>query len=145
MAEQLRHRLPHGPQAPARARRALEALRGILAPEALSELRLLVSELVTNAVRHGRPVRPDAGVELLVRVRGGMARVEVVDGGRGFVPPGTPPDVARLGGWGLVVVDRLADRWGVDGGSRTRVWLEFDLHGGRGRERPRVLTGVPSV
>jgi anti-sigma regulatory factor (Ser/Thr protein kinase) len=145
MAEQLRHRLPHGPQAPARARRALEVLRGILAPDALNELRLLVSELVTNAVRHGRPVRAGDGVELLVRIRGGTARVEVVDGGRGFVPPGTPPDLATLGGWGLVVVDRIADRWGVDGGARTRVWLEFDLHGARGAGNPGLLAAAPSV
>src|SRR2546423_11607944 len=108
-----RYRLPHDPEAPAVARRALDPLQPALDPDALEELRLLVSELVTNAVRHGRPVGDD-GVELKVWLDRGMARVEVVDGGGGFSPPDGPPEGGQPGGWGLVVVDRLADRWGID-------------------------------
>jgi anti-sigma regulatory factor (Ser/Thr protein kinase) len=126
MATTVQHRLPHGPEAPAAARRALDGLRGALDPTALAELRLVVSELVTNAVRHGRPVEDDV-VELRVGVDEQVARVEVADGGDGFAPPGAEP-AARLGGWGLVVVDRLADRWGVEGNGRTVVWLEFDAN-----------------
>jgi anti-sigma regulatory factor (Ser/Thr protein kinase) len=86
----------------------------------------MVSELVTNAVRHGRPVDDDE-VELGVWLDQGIARVEVVDGGGGFAAPEGPSDEGRPGGWGLVVVDRLADRWGIDNDGRTRVWLEFSL------------------
>ena len=100
-------------------------LRGQVDADALAELRLLVSELVTNAVRHGPPRGTE--VELEVRLEGPRARVDVIDGGRGFVPPGPPPDPGRAGGWGLVVVDRLADRWGVETDRGTRVWLEFSL------------------
>jgi anti-sigma regulatory factor (Ser/Thr protein kinase) len=121
-----RYRLPHDSHAPAQARRALDPLQPALEPEALEDLRLLVSELVTNAVRHGRPVGGE-GLELGVWLDEGTARVEVVDGGDGFSPPGAAPEPGHLGGWGLVVVDRLADRWGVDGDDTTRVWLEFSL------------------
>ena len=128
MPEELRQRLPHGPQAPAAARQALESLSGRLERERLEELRLLVSELVTNSVRHGRPRDGrDDGVELTVAVEEDCARVAVVDGGDGFVPAPRPPDLGQPGGWGLVVVDRLARRWGVDGGPGTRVWLEVEL------------------
>jgi anti-sigma regulatory factor (Ser/Thr protein kinase) len=121
---QVRHRLPYGPQAPAAARDALTALDGHVEREELEKLRLLVSELVTNSVRHGEPC-PD-GVHLEVAVEADRARVAVVDGGGGFVPP-DPPEAGFAGGWGLVVVDRLARRWGVDDDGRTRVWLELDL------------------
>jgi anti-sigma regulatory factor (Ser/Thr protein kinase) len=127
MATTVQQRLPHGPEAPAAARRALEGLRGTLGPTTLAELRLVVSELVTNAVRHGRPVDDDA-VELRVGVDERVARVEVADGGDGFSPPAAGEPAARLGGWGLVVVDRLADRWGVDEDGGTVVWLEFDAN-----------------
>jgi anti-sigma regulatory factor (Ser/Thr protein kinase) len=106
------------------ARRALDVLRGAVDQDAMAELRLLVSELVTNAVRHGRPRETE--VELHVSLDGDHARVDVIDGGRGFVPPSRPPASGQPGGWGLVVVDRLADRWGVEGNGSTRVWLEFD-------------------
>jgi anti-sigma regulatory factor (Ser/Thr protein kinase) len=121
------HRLPYGPQAPAAARDALAALDGHIGREELEKLRLLVSELVTNSVRHGEP-SPD-GVHLEVAVEADCARVAVMDGGRGFVPPPGPPEASYAGGWGLVVVDRLARRWGVDDNGKTRVWLELDLAG----------------
>ena len=91
----------------------------------LPDVRLLVSELVTNAVRHGRGC--DGGVELALQVEDGCVRVEVVDGGGGFVPRPRDPDPASMGGWGLVVVDRLADRWGVEGAGGTRVWFEMNV------------------
>jgi anti-sigma regulatory factor (Ser/Thr protein kinase) len=128
-----RYRLPHDAHAPAEARRALDPLQPELDPDSLDELRLLVSELVTNAIRHGRPVE-DNEVELGVWLDRRMARVEVVDGGDGFSPPAGPPAGGQPGGWGLVVVDRLADRWGIERDRGTRVWVEFSL-----------LTDAPSV
>src|SRR3954453_17109285 len=97
-----RYRLPPDAHAPAEARRALDPLQPELDPDSLDELRLLVSELVTNAIRHGRP---GEGNEAGLRdwLGGRMARVEVVDGGDGFSPPAGPPGGGQPGGWGLVV------------------------------------------
>ena len=113
--------LPSTSAAPAKARGALERIAGRLTPERMRDVRLLVSELVTNAVRHagGKDVR------LVVDLDGGKLRIEVHDPGRGFevVPP--PDDPLRASGWGLVLVEELADRWGVDPEPRTRVWFEM--------------------
>lgn len=84
---------------------------------------LLVSELVTNSVRHAR----GRSVGLLVEVDEGKARVEVVDAGSGFTPPPAPvPGEPRRSGWGLYLVERFADRWGVSSEGHTRVWFEVD-------------------
>ena len=113
--------LPSTSAAPAKARGALDQISGRVTPERMRDVRLLVSELVTNAVRHagGKDVR------LVVNLDGGMLRIEVHDPGRGFevVPP--PDDPLRASGWGLVLVEELADRWGVDPHPRTRVWFEM--------------------
>lgn len=122
----VRQRLCHGSEAPGAAREVLDAVAGDrVSRDALAELRLVVSELVTNAVRHG--AARDGAVELLVTVGGGVARIEVTDGGAGFDPPQAEPQPHEPGGWGLVVVDRLASRWGVEGGRVTRVWAELPL------------------
>jgi anti-sigma regulatory factor (Ser/Thr protein kinase) len=120
------HLLPHGPTAPAAARDAVEvALAGRLGREGIAELRLLVSELVTNAVRHGLDRR--GAVELTLRLVGRCLRVEVADGGGGFTPPTGEHDPEDPGGWGLVVVDELVDRWGVEAAGGTRVWFERNV------------------
>lgn len=93
--------------------------------EALAELRLIVSELVTNAVRHG--LAREGWIELAIAVDRGKARVDVTDGGGGFAPPRELPAPEEPGGWGLVVVDRLASNWGIDGGASTRVWAELPV------------------
>lgn len=114
--------LPQAPTAPALARRVIDRLER-LRPEVAVNARLLVSELVANAVRH---VRRDGPINLHVEVRGRSLHIEVVDPGGGFEPkPRT--DSSPLGsGWGLHLVDQLSDRWGVDGESSTRVWFEID-------------------
>ena len=125
MSEQIRQLLPHGPQAPAAARDALDAVDG-LDPVRRDELRLLVSEVVTNAVRHGSPARGQR-IELHLDVDPERARVTVVDGGGGFAADRVGPRGTDDGGWGLLGVDRLADRWGVEERGGTAVWLELDL------------------
>ena len=85
-------------------------------------MRLLVSELVTNAVRHAE----GEAVRLVVAITAGVLRVEVHDPGRGFTRRDPPSDPMRSSGWGLVLVEELSDRWGVDGSPRTRVWFEMD-------------------
>lgn len=131
MAMRISQQLPPGPEAVARARRAIDGLGARLPDPDRRDLRLLASEVVTNALRHagGGPV------ELAVELAGDRARLEVLDGGRGFDPPPGGPRSRGDSGWGLVLVDALADRWGVERGRRTRVWIELRL--GRGRPRQR--------
>ena len=114
-----------GPSAAAEARAALTVLDGHADPDVLDDVRLLLSEVVTNAVRHSNSPR-GAKIVLAVTVAGEAVRAEVTDGGNGFQPtPRTAPNT-DAGGWGLHLVDRLAARWGVDRGQPARVWFEVD-------------------
>ena len=117
--------LDSGPNAAAEARAAIGLLDGMADPDLLDDVRLLVSEAVTNSVRHaGGP--PDAKIGLTVSVADDIVRAEVTDAGRGFQP--SPRDAPQLeaGGWGLHLVDRLASRWGVQRGRPARVWFEVE-------------------
>jgi anti-sigma regulatory factor (Ser/Thr protein kinase) len=112
--------------AAAEARRALDRVSDELPGDRMRDVRLLVSELVTNAVRHagipaGDPIR------MLVDTGDGCLRVEIADGGDGFEPRRPEPDPARASGWGLYLVEQLADRWGVEPARPgTRIWFEID-------------------
>ena len=116
-----------GPTAAAGARNALAALDGKVDGGLLGDVRLLVSELVTNSVRHSNAHAHDV-VHMSVAVSETSLRVEVADPGGGFVPKPRDADRTRPGGWGLYLVDQLADRWGVARDHLTRVWFEMD-HG----------------
>jgi len=116
--------IPGGPTAPAAARDALRStlggrVRGTLESDAL----LIVSELVTNAVRHGGARTLDETLELHVALVGEAVRLEVVDPGDGFEPGAHGP--RHDGGYGLHLLDRLAARWGVAGSAPTTVWTEL--------------------
>lgn len=114
-----------GPQAAGEGRHALDRLAGSIEDERLSELRLLVSELLTNSIRHGNDDR--GWIELDVEIYANAVRAVVTDSGPGFEPAAKPtPHVDRPGGWGLCLVDSLADRWGVDRDDGTAVWFEMD-------------------
>ena len=106
------------------ARHLLDGAGGTLPSARLDDARLIVSELVTNAVRHGSLGGP---VDLVVRWNGQTMRLEVHSIGRFRPPPGHRRHGALDDhGWGLVLVDALADRWGVDRGSDTTVWAEIE-------------------
>ena len=120
-----------GPEAAAWARNALLAVEQEVDADLMADVRLLVSELVTNSVRHSGVGPPDS-VGLDVAVDSETIRVEVRDNGSGFEPRRRDPNRTRPGGWGLYLVDMLADRWGVVRNHFTRVWFEID----RGRVRP---------
>jgi anti-sigma regulatory factor (Ser/Thr protein kinase) len=113
------------PEAAAEARHALGDLADRLPGGRARDVRLLVSELVTNAVRHANLDKGDA-ILLVIDLADHLLRVEVHDPGGGFVPTAPAPDPARPSGWGLYLVAELADRWGVDSDERTRVWFELD-------------------
>jgi anti-sigma regulatory factor (Ser/Thr protein kinase) len=121
----LERRLPVSPEAATLARRAVDGLAGALPEGRLRDVRLLVSELVTNAVRHANLSSRDA-IDLVVHLADTALRVEVRDPGGGFVPSAPSPDPARPSGWGLYLVAELADRWGVDSQDETLVWFELD-------------------
>ena len=93
----------------------------------LDQAMLLVSELVTNSVRHGG-LRPDQEIEVTVRASPHHLRVEVVEPGEGFelAPTRLPRRGIPAGGWGLYLVDRLSSAWGVEGSGVTKVWFEMD-------------------
>lgn len=111
---------------PALARHELERwLPDSLGDNHRGALRLLVSELVTNSVRHVTGSKQP--VELAVRIAAGTIRVEVHDGGSGFKPARKPQPRGADGGFGLFLVERMATRWGVDTRDGTRVWFELDL------------------
>jgi anti-sigma regulatory factor (Ser/Thr protein kinase) len=118
-------RLAVSPESAAEARHILDGLAEAIPDGRMRDVRLLISELVTNAVRHADLDAGDA-IDLVIDVADQMLRVEVHDPGGGFVPSTPSPDPARPSGWGLYLVAELADRWGVDSDERTRVWFELD-------------------
>jgi anti-sigma regulatory factor (Ser/Thr protein kinase) len=121
--------LPGGSPAPSEARhRVLEALGEVLKPEERSNMALLVSELVTNAVRHAGMVKSSDVITVHAAVASDRTRIEVCDRGPGF-NPGTP-QVRSFedggGGLGLVLLDRLSSDWGVAADEDVCVWAEFE-------------------
>jgi anti-sigma regulatory factor (Ser/Thr protein kinase) len=112
-------------QAPANARRALDKLEESVSPSILDDVRLLVSELVTNSIRHA-DLSPNQWVKLVVSVESGTIRVEVVDSGPGFRPDVLRPTIYQESGWGLYLVEQVAHRWGVVDDGAIRVWFEID-------------------
>jgi anti-sigma regulatory factor (Ser/Thr protein kinase) len=112
-------------QAPLAARESLNRLSSALDPAAMSDVRLLVSELVTNCIMHGE-LRPADEITLEAEVSDELIRVEVKDPGSGFGPRDLARDREGVSGWGLFLIDRLADRWGADARDETLVWFEID-------------------
>lgn len=131
-------RLPAVATAPGVARHAVLALSpGLLRPRVAEDVALLVTELVTNAVRHG-PVVHGASIEISLRASSRALLVEVADDGPGFggwrprpVPVGEGQDL-RTDGYGLLLVEELAGRWGIvdhhngEGEHGARVWFEIE-------------------
>ena len=115
--------LPRTPLAPWMARHALEDLSDSVDATVLPDVRLLVSELVSNSVKYGG----DGPVRLEVDASGGTLRAEIIDQGAGFTPVERDrEDLDKVGGWGLHLTEQLTSRWGTFEGS-THVWFEIDL------------------
>ena len=114
--------LAHSREAPGHARRSISGwLASELSEYELDTMRLLTTELITNAVLHG-----EGEIILKAHLHDGRALVEVLDQGNGFEStvlrrcPGDPP------GLGLTIVDTEATRWGIQN-PPTRVWFELEL------------------
>jgi anti-sigma regulatory factor (Ser/Thr protein kinase) len=92
-----------------------------LHPETMAKLRLLVTELVANSVRHAR----GTPIDVTVTLEPDMVHASVSDGCEGFDPPQPDPNPLKTTGWGLFLVRRIAERWGADAATGT-VWFELD-------------------
>jgi anti-sigma regulatory factor (Ser/Thr protein kinase) len=108
------------------ARASLRSVSDGLPEPTAFELALLTSEVVSNALQHA-PGDPAEEISLRVS-RDGIVRVEVDDCGGPFDPPEPrePWDVSP-NGWGLFLLDSVADAWGVDRNPTGKVvWFELD-------------------
>jgi signal transduction histidine kinase len=103
------------------ARHRLVELEPALAPETMAKLRLLVTELVANSVRHAR----GTPIEVTVTVGDEFVRTEVSDGGAGFKAPMSDPSPMKSSGWGLFLVRKMASSWGAEPDTGT-VWFEVE-------------------
>ena len=132
MNDSMSFELAGGPYAVTASRLALAGLEDRLDANVLFDIRLLVSELVTNSVKHAA-IGPEESIVLNVDIKTDRVRVSVVDEGPGFEPPKAPPteQSAEAGsGWGLFLVDQLSDHWGVERDGGANVWFELERRSG---------------
>lgn len=123
-----RWEIPLDSGAPRLARRGLiSTLAPVVPPERLEDVVLAASELVTNAVRHSG-ARDRGSLAMSVELEGRSLRVQVEDPGPGFDPNRATQDGSlATSGFGLQLVERLSDRWGVASDGTTRVWFAVEL------------------
>jgi anti-sigma regulatory factor (Ser/Thr protein kinase) len=127
--QQIELELERTVQAPALARAAVTRRSEQLELDGslLQSLILLVSEVVSNAVRHSAG-DPAASIELVASFGAETIRVTVTDAGNGFTP--RPRDPARShDGYGLYLLEKVATRWGVESRGDTKVWFELPRGG----------------
>jgi anti-sigma regulatory factor (Ser/Thr protein kinase) len=120
--------LPRSPASVCVARRLVNGHTPSLDSLQRRDAVLMVSELVTNAVLHGV-----GAISLRIDAEADTVRIEVAD--EGHAAPSPSPEPSAHGGWGLRIVDQLADDWGVFDGS-TKVWFRL------GRPHPRRRPAV---
>jgi anti-sigma regulatory factor (Ser/Thr protein kinase) len=120
----LRFSVAGGPRAPGHARAWIETAAVWLPKERERKLAMLVSELVNNSVVHGQASEQDT-IEIELRTTPDGVRAQVSDSGPAFAPRARTKGIEEPGGWGLVLVERVAQRWGVERTERTSVWFEL--------------------
>jgi hypothetical protein len=88
---------------------------------------LLASELIAQVVGRDAGFRGDA-VELTIELRKDAVRMEASGPAAPDVGAASDPDAAPnpLADWGSYILDRLADRWGVQWGARPAIWAEIE-------------------
>jgi len=112
------------PEAASIARGLLQTLGHGLNHDVVERARLLVTEVVSNSVRHGSTSEP---IHVSVEARPATLHVRVSDSGPSFEPEVHRPGSGSESGWGLFLVDALSDRWGVLCDGVVTVWFEVDL------------------
>jgi anti-sigma regulatory factor (Ser/Thr protein kinase) len=101
---------------------------------AVCDAGLVLSELVSNALRHGAPLPGDT-FKVSWRLGSESLHITVIDGGGPTMPAVSEPTMLEAGGRGLGIVESLSACWGVrDEGARTTVWAELPVqYAGSGR------------
>ncbi len=112
------------PQAVGAARRVLRAWEAHFEPDLFYDLSLCISELVTNRVRYSAAPAGEE-IELVVRRGEELVRVEVREHWSQDLLGSQPAE--PISDWELFIVDRIADRWGLERGEGTVAWCEIDL------------------
>jgi anti-sigma regulatory factor (Ser/Thr protein kinase) len=119
--------LAGGLYAPSTARASLTRIFATrLGEDELADCCVLVSELVSNAVRHGLADESQT-IILHIAIAPAVLRVEVCDQGPGFDPPAVPSNRPDGGGNGLVLLALMSSSWGVAADDGTCVWFERRL------------------
>jgi anti-sigma regulatory factor (Ser/Thr protein kinase) len=129
--------LPYAPASIAVARQRLTAdlsAAGIV-QAAVGDAALVISELLSNAIRHGRPL-PGSSLQVAWALRNGDVEVTVSDGGAPTIPRPAHAPLSSLGGRGLGIVEYVARTWGVrtDDAGLT-VWAILAAPGSRSEDR----------
>jgi anti-sigma regulatory factor (Ser/Thr protein kinase) len=122
-------RIQGGAGAPSKARRSVLSQVGFqLDPGRASDLGLIVSELVTNSVRHAN-VGSEQTLTIELTKLEDRLRLAIIDHGSALEPSLRPREEDKAGGFGLFLVDRVSASWGVSHGpaGTTRVWCELAL------------------
>jgi anti-sigma regulatory factor (Ser/Thr protein kinase) len=113
-----------GPGAPAEARATVTRwLNGIVPHHVRDDARLLISELVTNALHAG--LAADTPLSISGRLNHGVIWLQVGNPGRAGAVTQRDPAPRIDGGSGLQLVEMVAARWGVNRSADTRVWFEL--------------------
>lgn len=121
------HRLPcEAASVPEARRLASEIGADFLDEPQFHAFELVVTEVVSNAVRHAG--QPGDDIRLAITPKDSYMCVQVTDSGPGLVPRPGALEADDNGGFGLFIVEQLTRRWGVTReDSQTRVWFELDF------------------
>jgi anti-sigma regulatory factor (Ser/Thr protein kinase) len=121
------HHLESEPASVPVARRlACEVASAYLEQQQLQAFELVVTEVVSNAVRHAGDA--NERIKLAVTPKDGYVCVQVTDSGPGLVPKPGALEADDDGGFGLFIVEQLTRRWGMTReDKKTRVWFELDF------------------
>lgn len=118
--------VPASPDAVTALRRAVRSLDRWFGSAAAEDVELLVTELATNGVKHAAAERSCDRITLDARVAPNRLRIAVRDCGKGFEPESRAAGREQPGGWGLLLVEDIADRWGIEREPTTTVWFELE-------------------
>lgn len=145
--------LPHGPAGVGEARQRLRReLNECGAPDTVvDDAVLILSELLSNACRHARPIEDgdgepgEPGIRAAWRLaEDGLLTLEVTDGGGPTRPKPSSPSLTAHGGRGLGIVDALSLDWGVDDTpGEVTVWAVLAVRGRHARRDGVGGTRVP--
>jgi anti-sigma regulatory factor (Ser/Thr protein kinase) len=123
--------LPYAPSsvATARGQLATDLREAGTVAAAIGDAALVLSELLSNAIRHARPL-PGCTVRVAWTLCDGTLRVSVSDGGGPALPRAGYPSLSALGGRGLAIVEHLSSNWGIrSSNGRITVWAVLPAPG----------------